>query len=134
VNATNVDIVTRFGAALHDERLDDACVLLHDDFVVHEAGGLPYSGDYHGPEGFRHLLSVMAEVFELTPGPIDRQSLADGTVVAQFRLLFAHRASGDRVEMSLVELYRLQHGRIIELDVFYKDPSAVTALWPTKGR
>jgi hypothetical protein len=41
---------------------------------------------------------------------------------------FTSRASGKSVEMRLVEVYTVRNGLIVELDVYYKDPSAVAAL------
>jgi hypothetical protein len=41
--------VARFVEALVEERFDDARSLLHNDFVVYEAGRIPYTGEYHGP-------------------------------------------------------------------------------------
>jgi hypothetical protein len=37
--------VRRFMAATGAQRRDERRSLLHGDFVVHEAGGLPFSGD-----------------------------------------------------------------------------------------
>jgi uncharacterized protein len=120
--------VRRFMDAIVEEKLDEARSLLHDDFVVYEAGGLPYSGEYHGPEGFFELLTKMNEVLELTPGPTIEYLLADNTVAMRYRLTFTARASGKSVEMSLVEVYTVRDGLIVELDVYYKDPLAVAAL------
>jgi hypothetical protein len=125
--------VGQFSKALGEKDLDQACTLLHHDLVVHEAGGLPYSGEYHGPQGFRELLAKMNESMELTAGPVTRDCLSDDTVVSRFRLTFTARTSGESVEMGLVELYKVQDGLIIELDVYYKDPSAVTALLARSG-
>ena len=33
------------------------------DFVVYEAGGLPYSGEYYGPQGFFELFGTMNEAW-----------------------------------------------------------------------
>jgi uncharacterized protein len=129
VKPTVLEVVTRFGAALHDKDMDQACSLLHDNLVVREAGGLPYSGDYHGPQGFVDLLAAMNRDLEVTPGPIVRDVLSDDTIVSRFRLTFTARATGRSAEMNLVELYRVSDGLIVELDVYYKDPSAVTALF-----
>jgi uncharacterized protein len=120
--------VSQFSKALGDKDLERACALLHHDLVVHEAGGLPYSGEYHGPQGFRDLLAQMNESMELTPGPVTRDCLPDDTVVSRFRLTFTARTSGESVEMGLVELYKVRDGQIVELDVYYQDPSAVAAL------
>jgi len=123
--------VRRFMAATGVERRGERRSLLHDDFVVHEAGGLPFSGDYHGPQGFFALLSRMNDVLELRAGPVTTDPLGDNVVAARFRLTFISRASGESVEMGLVEIYTVRDGQIAELDVYYKDPAAVTALLAT---
>jgi uncharacterized protein len=123
--------VRRFMAATGVERRNERRSLLHDDFVVHEAEGLPFSGDYHGSEGFFELLKRMNDVLELRAGPVTTDPLGDDAVAARFRLTFTSRASGKSVEMGLVEIYTVRHGRIVELDVYYKDPAAVAALLAT---
>jgi uncharacterized protein len=123
--------VRRFMAAAGAERMNERRSLLHDDFVVHEAGGLPFSGDYYGWQGFYELLNRMNDVLDLTAGPITTDSLGDDAVAARFRLRFISRASGESVEMGLVEIYTLLDGRIAELDVYYKDPAAVAAILAT---
>jgi ketosteroid isomerase-like protein len=120
--------VSRFMDALSAGKLDEARSLLHDDFVVYEAGGLPYSGEYHGPDGFFELFSKMTEALILVPGPTIEYLVADDTVATRYRLTFTARVSGKSVEMSLVEAYTVREGRIAALDVYYKDPSAVSAL------
>jgi len=120
--------VARFMHAIVEERFDDAGSLLHNGFVVYEAGGVPYSGEYRGPQGFFELLGKTNEGLELTLGPTPQYLLADDTVAVRSRLTFAARASGKSVDMSLVEIYTVRDGLIVELDVYYKDPSAVAAL------
>jgi uncharacterized protein len=120
--------VRRFMAANDAEHRNERRSLLHEDFVVHEAGGLPFSGDYHGSQGFFELLNAMNDVLELTAGPITTDPLGEDAVSARFRLTFISRASGKSVEMGLVEIYTVRDGRIAELDVYYKDPAAVAAL------
>jgi uncharacterized protein len=120
--------VERFMNAIVAERLDDARCLLHDEFVAYEAGGLPYSGEYHGPQGFFDLLAKMTEGMEMTLGPAPQCLLAGDSVAVRSRVTFTSRASGKSVEMRLVEVYTVRDGLIVELDVYYKDPSAVAAL------
>ena len=120
--------VRRFGRALGDRNFAQVRSLLHRDLVVHTAGGLPYSGDYYGPQGFLELFAAMTKVLDLTPGPLCQQSLDEQTVVSRFRLRFVARASGRHAEMDLVEIYRLSDGLIADLDVYYKDPAAVAAV------
>jgi uncharacterized protein len=121
-------IVVKFVDAFGDQRLDDALSLLHDEFVVHAAGDVPYSGDYCGPAGFLELITKISDALELTPSP-QMQFLADADkVVLHYRLRFTARASGENVEMSMAEVFTVRDGLIVELDVFYKKPSAVEAL------
>jgi uncharacterized protein len=120
--------VGRFTQAIAGEKFDDARALLHHDLVVYEAGGLPYSGEYRSPDGFFELFGKMNQVMELTPGEAVQYLLAGDAVAIQGRLKFTSRASGKSVEMSLVEIYTVRDGLIVELDVYYKDPSAVAAL------
>jgi uncharacterized protein len=123
--------VGRFVTAIAEERSDDARKLLHDDFVGYEAGGLPYSGEYHSPQGFFELMAKMNDGMDVTLGP-SVQFLSEGdTVAVRFRLAFTSRATGKSVEMGMVEVYTVRDGLIVELDVYYKDPSAVTALLET---
>ena len=120
--------VNSFTQAVVEDRFDDGRSLLHDDFVVYEAGGVPYSGEYHGPDGFFELYGKMKQAMELTPGEAVQYFLGHDTVAIRGRLKFTSRASGKSVEMSLVEIYTVRDGLIVELDVYYKDPSAVAAL------
>jgi ketosteroid isomerase-like protein len=105
--------------------------LLHDDFVGYEAGGLPYSGEYHGPQGFFELMAKMNDGLDVTLGPSVQFLSAEETVAVRFRLAFTSRATGESIEMGMVEVYTVREGLIVELDVYYKDPSAVTALLET---
>ncbi len=121
-------IVSQFVVAFGEGRLDDAWRLLHDDFVLHAAGDVPYSGDYVGAEGFTELITKMMDVLELAPST-EMQYLVDGgTVAIYYRLTFTARASGRSVEMGMAEVFSVRDGLIAELDVYYKNPAAVTAL------
>jgi ketosteroid isomerase-like protein len=120
--------VETFVEAFGEGRLDDALGLLHEEFVVHAAGSVPYSGDYQGVEGFRNLIAKMLPLLELAPSP-EMGYLVDGdNVVLYYRLTFTARASGKSVEMPVTEVFTVRNGLITDLDVFYKNPSAVTAL------
>jgi len=121
-------IVGNFMQAIVEERLDDARGLLHDEFVAYEAGGVPYSGEYRGAQAFFELLAKMSEGLEFILGPAPQYLRAGDAVAVRSRVKFSARASGKRVDMSLVEIYTVRDGLIVELDVYYKDPSAVAAL------
>jgi hypothetical protein len=108
-------------------RLDEAAQLLHEDLVVHEAPGLPYGGEYHGPKGFFELLGKITSV--LTIDQVETRLLeADDTVFSVSALGFISQVSDDRVDTDVVELFKVRDGLIVDLDIFYKDPGAITAL------
>ncbi len=121
-------VVGEFMKAIAEERYDDAGALLHAEFVVHEAGGMPFSGEYHGPQGFFDLYAKMNEGLKLTPGEAIQYLHAQDTVAMRFPLKFTARASGNSLEMNLVEVYTVRGGLIVDLDVYYKDPLAITEL------
>jgi ketosteroid isomerase-like protein len=121
-------IVRRFMSATGADGRSERTRLLHQDVVVSSAGGLPFSGEYYGPQGFFDLMGKMNELLDLTPGPITLNPLGQDAVAASFRLTFIARSSGQHVEMDLVEIYTISDGLIVKLDVYYKDPSAVAAL------
>ncbi|QLL09154.1 nuclear transport factor 2 family protein [Mycobacterium vicinigordonae] len=125
---TSQAVVGSFATAIVEERLEDARRLLADEFVAYEAGGLPYSGEYHGPQGFFELLGKMTDAMDLAMGESVQYLLADNTVGLRSRVTFTARATGKSVEMGLVEVYTVRDGLIVELDVYYKDPAAVAAL------
>jgi uncharacterized protein len=120
--------VERFVNALVANRLDDARGLLHDDLVVYESGGVPFSGEYHGAQGFFDLLAEINRNLELTLDSAVQYLVAGATVAMCSRMKFAARDSGKSVEVGLVEIYTVRDARIVKLDVYYKDPSAVAAL------
>ncbi len=86
-----------------------------------------YSGDYVGAEGFSTPIAKILPVLDLTPSP-EMQYLVDGdNVVIYYRLTFTAHASGMSIEMSVAEVFTVRDGLITELDVYYKNPSAVAA-------
>ena len=121
-------LVVKFVSAFGDQRFDDARSLLHDEFVAHAAGDVPYSGDYRGAAGFLELVTTMSEALDVMPTSEMQFIADDDKVVLHYRLKFTGRASGDSAEMSMSEVFTIRDGLIAELDVFYKNPSAVQAL------
>jgi ketosteroid isomerase-like protein len=121
-------LIVKFVGAFGEQRFDDAQSLLHDEFVAHAAGEVPYRGDYRGSAGFLELITKMSGALEVTPTS-EMQFIADGDkVVLHYRLTFTGRVSRRSAEMSMSEVFTVRDGLIVELDVFYKNPSAVRAL------
>ena len=124
----NVAVVRSFMGAVGAEGRAQRSALLHEDCVVHEAGGLPFSGEYHGVTGFFELMEKIGMGLTLQPGAVTLQALGEEVVVARFPLGFSSLVSGVSVETNVVEFYTVRGGLIADLDVYYKDPSAVALL------
>lgn len=122
-----VDVVRRFYEFMSEGRSADAVALIDDDFVLHEPRGLPFGGEYHGPEGFKASWArIMDFVEPELAGPV-RFLDTGNPAVALLRGRFTS-PSGKVAETDIVELFSVRDGRIVELDVYYKDPSGVAAL------
>ena len=120
-------VVEKFVVAFGDGRLQDALSLLDVNFVIHAAGDVPYSGDYRGAEGFSELITEMVAVLDFTPST-DMKYIVDGdNVVLHYRLAFTSLASGKSIETGVTEVFSARDGLITDIDVYYKNPSAVAA-------
>lgn len=84
-----------------------------------EAAGFPYAGTYAGPE------AIMAHVFHrLATEWTDYRAtvhtyLADGDRVAAFGMYSGvYRQTGKAMQASFAHLYRLQNGKIVDMQQF----------------
>ena len=106
---------------------DRAFKLLHPDVVVHEADALPYSGTYHGVEGFGQMMEQLFGTFDLQINKYEVLDAGD-SVIARMEITLTARSSGRSIDMPIVELYRFTDGLISEVDIFYKDTKAVAEI------
>ena len=106
---------------------DRAFKLLHPNVVVHEADALPYSGTYHGVEGFGQMMEGLSGTFDLQVNKYEVLDAGD-TVIARMDISLTARSSGLSTDMPIVELYRFTDGLISEVDIFYKDTAAVAEI------
>ena len=125
---TPAAVMDRFVAAFEAGDLAGACGLLHPDAVVHEAAGLPYSGDYKGPDGFAALVGTMAGSYDFKLLDTEYLPVDDERIVVRMVARFTSRTSGNSVQFPVVEIYTVRDGLIRDVDVYYKDPGAVSAL------
>lgn len=124
---SNIEVVRRFTAGLRAGDVPGCLELLDDDIVFSEAGSLPFGGEYQGKDGFKRLLHAVGRDFRID---LDEPVIGDaGTfVVARVLGRVTSRATGRAMDMQVVDLYEVRDGRITRVDVFYKDPQALTEL------
>ena len=127
--AANVEFVRRFYGLIEAGNFEDAMGMLHEEFVICEPADLPYGGEYHGVAGMGELMGRIGAVVDLSSA---RREFLDATdpVVVHMVSRFTCRSTGTVAETEVIELFYLRDGRIAEIDVYCKNPSAVAALWP----
>jgi ketosteroid isomerase-like protein len=125
--AVGGQVVNALFRALARGDLAGAQEFMHEGLVVHEPPGLPYTGDWSGRDGFATLLRRLNSLFSVDLRAFHLVEAADRVVLCA-DAVFTCRATGRALPMPIVEVYRLEDGKIIDIDVFYKDPAAVAAL------
>lgn len=121
MSRTNKDLARSFMVAAGKGDLETLKTLLHPEFRIVEADGLPYAGTRHGAEA---LVGLVKEVFATW---VDckvkvRQFAAEGEYVFVLADMSGRgRADVEAFQMPIVEVYRFQDGLIIEVRPFYFD-------------
>lgn len=123
----NVDIVRRFTDGLRSGDIGVCGTLLDDANVFSEAASLPFGGDYVGVDGFRQLLRSVGRDFLVDLEPPEIAGIDDWVAVVVHGT-FASRRTGRSMPVQCVDIYRLREGKIVRVDVHYKDPSALAEL------
>jgi ketosteroid isomerase-like protein len=126
--SNGADVVNTFLTAFAAGDIEAAMNCLDSKCLVDEAGGLPFSGTYVGPEGFLSLLDAMSA--GLDASVVDKIEVLDAGdwVVGRIGLTFVAKVSGDKLATTAVQIYQVRNGKIAEADVYYKDAGAVAAL------
>ena len=112
MSEADVEIVRILYDAFDSKDLDSVVGLLADDMVATVAPGVPWSGTYYGPEGFRRFLEIIDEYVELS---IETDSLTDtGSAVRQVGRTTGH-AHVSRTVFSFdeVHLWGVRDGKIV---------------------
>lgn len=132
--AMPIDTVRAFYALLAAGNFPDAFGYVSPDAVIREPADLPFGGDFRGAAEHGRLLQQMGAVIDLG---IDRHTILDGAetdgaacFAVKLKARFTPRDGGEPLLLDLVELITVSQGRIVEIDVYHKTPSAVSAIWP----
>ena len=112
MSQADVELVRTLYDAFESKDLDGVVELLGDDMVANVAPGVPWSGSYYGPEGFRRFLEIIDEYVELS---IETDSLIDtGPVVAQVgRSTGYARTTGTRFSFDEIHFWEVKDGKIV---------------------
>jgi ketosteroid isomerase-like protein len=101
-----------------------AATMLTDDFVVTEAGTLPFAGTYRGAEGLKTLFATVMGDSGVTGWEVKSITAGGDCVVYVLDLIFDGPPAG-RAEIA--EAFWLRDGKVREIRPFYFDPRPMTA-------
>ena len=130
MTARQVETVAALFAAAAQADTTEIARILHPDFTIEQAQGTPYSGTYHGVDGFIEMFGILTSHFDIAQRNLVFHDTGDGEigVIVTFDVDFTARATGRRASSGNVELYRFSDNRIARIDVYYKDAAAVADL------
>jgi len=95
-----------------------------DDVEIHEPDGLPYGGIWRGHDGWRQLARKINETWELEGNLHERRIFGnenDEQFVLSTRLTGKSRKTGERFDMTVLEIWTIIDGKIRSLKPHYFD-------------
>lgn len=102
---------------------------VHDGFVMHEDPGMPYGGEYRGPEGFVTLVGKVVGTWRnLTTEVLSVLDEPGGSgVILNIRMTGDAPGGGDPIIAHTSEFWRVIDGKIAEGRVWYYDTPHLSA-------
>ena len=125
-----IDFVDRLYAATGNGDWEAASQMLTDDFVAHEAAGLPMAGEYRGKNGLRDLYARVMGLCDVVA--LDRVETTAGKdhAVTILSLRFADPALAPA---EICEIFRFRDGKCCEIKPYYFDPASFIAAAEAKA-
>jgi ketosteroid isomerase-like protein len=123
----NLKLCERFYDAIFGGDWEFIAASVTDDFVVIEAAGLPYGGEWKGVAGFQNLFTTMVtQHFDHLDIRIKGITANDDIGMAHFSLKGTARPTGRPVEVEVAEVTTIRDGKIAQLKPFYFDTKAIS--------
>jgi ketosteroid isomerase-like protein len=119
-------VVEQLYAAAGAGDWDNVAALLTDDFVIREAAGLPYAGTWHGKDALRQVYMLVMGAWQDPKVAIHALTVGDGHAVGLLTLTVTAPGTGERHSFPIAEMFRIDNGRIAEIQPYYFDTAAVT--------
>jgi uncharacterized protein len=123
----NQQVVEQFYGHLGRGEREAAFALLHDNFVLHQAASLPYGGDFVGRTGVEHFFRLLSETWgEFGSRDVAYVEVGD-RVIATSQMYGTLRSTMTKIEMPMVQVYRVHDGKLVETHPFYWDTALIAA-------
>jgi ketosteroid isomerase-like protein len=95
--------------------------MLHPDFEVVEAEGLPYAGVYRGFTGWRGLSDAILSTWSGFRIALIEMHGGDDAAVLRFAISGRSRRTGRSWNSSVLELWKFRDGLLARIDPYYFD-------------
>jgi ketosteroid isomerase-like protein len=113
----NIAVAEKFTAAVMSG--DEAGVrsLIDPDFVVHQAEGLEYAGQYKGADGFMEFMKRFDAAYEMEGLETGKTFVTDDpdVLILEFGPSGKLRSSGKKFKGSVLEVWRFRNGKLIHI-------------------
>ena len=67
----------------------------------------------------------------VSPTGVELFDVGDGHVITRQTAVFSAPGTGETLSMPMVEVYKLVNGKIVDIDVYYKDTKAMVDFFST---
>ena len=117
----NLAVQVQFVTAVFAGDAETLRALAAPDFLLLEGSGMPFAGTFEGADGFLAFLGVFAETFDIEVLAPVRSFLSDDpdVIAFEFDLRAVVRASGERFESSLIEVWTFRAGKVVTIKPHY---------------
>jgi ketosteroid isomerase-like protein len=126
--SSNAEAVQRLYDALNRGDMAGVMDCFDPEMEFHEPETLPHGGVYHGLEGMQQFLGSLTEHWEPEGIEVEELIEAGDRVIARARFRATSRATGEKVDVPLVEIVRVRDGKWVEARVYADTALMVRAL------
>lgn len=120
-DAENLKIVSAVYEAFQGGDLAGVVRNYAADCITRDAISLPYGGIYRGPDEALGKVRKMLEVWKDIDVSIDAKTAGDGYVICYGTFNATGVKTGLRVSLPLLEVWRLEGGKIVFVEPVYTD-------------
>lgn len=125
---TNVDIVKKIYELGSSGNFEAMMSLLDPAIVVYEADSLPYGGVYRGLAGMGELMKKIGKLVDGFVVKSEQFFVSGDDIAALIRFTGRSRATGETIDMPVMEVWTVKNGRATSIRPFYWDTSAFARL------
>ncbi|GGN58803.1 hypothetical protein GCM10011349_38690 [Novosphingobium indicum] len=106
-----------------------AAEMLTDDFVAHEADGLPMAGKFRGKNGLKDLYGKVMGMVDVVALERSALPVSEDCAIAVLTMRFA---DPELQPVELCEMFRFRDGKCCEIKPYYFDPAPFLAACEAK--